>query len=508
MLDGQERLRSERDLYRQCLELCDAEDPAPLLQRTISLLREIAGAAHGYIELSDTSAEPARTWWAATGVGQDELEVIRSRVSSGVVAEAIATETVVHVPSALLDERFGDRESVRAAEIGAVLCVPLSGAGVSGVLYLQDHLDGDAGGRRFSTQDVESLETVARFVGTLAGQMAELLRRRERQDATAPFRSRLQLNGLIGRSPALAETLARIEVLATMEANVLLVGASGTGKSLLAKLLHDNSRRKSAPFVAINCAALPEPLVESELFGADRGAHSGVSASGIDGKVSAAEGGTLFLDEVGELSPPVQAKLLQFLQSKQYYRLGGTQPQSADVRIVAASNRDLQSGLKDGWFREDLYYRLRGVELAMPSLAERPEDLPLLASHFVNLACDSNGLPRMRVSVAAMGAISVSDWPGNVRQLANKCEEAVVSARIEGATTIELRHMFPQPREETPDQRTTFQQFRDLRDRQFLAGALEAESWNVSRTARALELSRSHLNSLIRRFGLQRNAGH
>jgi len=507
-------VRKERDLFRQCLDLCQTEDPAPLLTQTVRLLTELAGAEHGYIEISDVAHASSRVWSAHVGVDDAHLEVIRSRISRGIVAEAMETGQTLHVPDALLDERFSARESVRRHQIRAVLCVPVRAEGISGVVYLQNGAAGSMG-PRFAEGDVRCVEEVAMFVGSVAGRLLELIRRRSSEDATVDARKQLRADAVIGRSAALARVLSRIAVVATLESNVLLTGPSGTGKSMLARILHDNSQRATAPFVELNCAALPEALVESELFGAERGAHSGVAQRGMDGKVAAAEGGTLFLDEIGELQPSIQAKLLQFLQSKEYYRLGATKPSRANVRIIAATNRDLETAMAEGTFRQDLYYRLRGVLVAVPSLGERREDVPVLAAHFCAEMCTKNNLPAMTLSHGALAAIEFADWPGNVRQLASRCDEAVIAARMEGATTIEIRHVFggaPERGKVRDDEEglaraCTFQQFRDLRDRTFLEKALHGRDWNVAQTARDLEMSRSHLNALIRRYDLHRGNG-
>ncbi|MBV1862649.1 MAG: sigma-54-dependent Fis family transcriptional regulator, partial [Nannocystaceae bacterium] len=407
-------------------------------------------------------------------------------------------QEVVHVASAMLDERFSVRASVKLERIEAVLCVPLTAPSSAGVVYLQNLM----GGGSFSSDDVTVVRTVAEYLGTLTSRLLELNRRRLEQDCTAQVRKRVRTEGLIGRSAALAGVLERLELLASMDANVLITGPSGTGKSFFAHLLHQNSARADAPFIALNCAALPEGLVENELFGAERGAHS-TAAAPIGGKVATAEGGTLFLDEVGELPLAVQAKVLQLVQNREYYPLGGTRAVQANVRIITATNRELEHELENNAFRKDLYYRIRGVQLRVPPLVERREDIPLLVEYFCAQSCERNGLQPLRPSPAALVAAEFSDWPGNVRELASACEEAVVNARLERALEIEPHHLFPSgDASEAPG----FHESRQQWECSYLEKVLSKHDWNVAQSARALRISRSHLNAMIRRCELRRGA--
>jgi two-component system response regulator HydG len=209
---------------------------------------------------------------------------------------------------------------------------------------------------------------------------------------------------------------------------VLLLGESGTGKELLARALHEHSPRMGRPFVVVNCAALPESILEAELFGHERGAFTGAVAR-KEGRIERAHGGTLFLDEVGELSPPVQAKLLRVLQEGELERVGGTETLSVDFRLVSATNRDLAAAVRDGTFREDLYYRLNVIEIRPPPLRERPEDILLLAEHFLRIHARKNGKPIGGLTDEARAALSRYRWPGNVRELENVMERAVVLTR-------------------------------------------------------------------------------
>jgi two-component system response regulator HydG len=230
---------------------------------------------------------------------------------------------------------------------------------------------------------------------------------------------------IVGQSPALRATLDIIRQAAPSSATVLLLGESGTGKELFARALHEHSNRAQAPFVPINCAAIPETILESELFGYERGAFTGAVAR-KEGRIERAQGGTLFLDEVGELSSAVQVKLLRFLQEGEIERLGGTSTVKVDSRVVAATNRDLASAVQAGRFREDLYYRLNVIQVVLPPLRERLEDIPLLADHFVARYAAKNGKQFSGITPGAMEALEAYGWPGNVRELENAIERAVV----------------------------------------------------------------------------------
>jgi DNA-binding NtrC family response regulator len=269
--------------------------------------------------------------------------------------------------------------------------------------------------------------------------VARVLERRDLLRENERLRRRLEASTdgfrLIGRSAALAETLARAARAAPTDATVLIHGESGTGKELLARSIHTLSPRAEAPWVAINCAALPETLLESELFGHERGAFTG-AVSRRRGRVELAEGGTLFLDEIGDLPAAVQVKLLRFLQEREFCRLGGEETLRADVRVISATHRDLEASMREGSFREDLYYRLNVVRLDLPPLRERREDIPELVEHFVARYAKRHDRPVPAISREAMDALLKYGYPGNVRELENVIEQAIVLSS-EGALTVD-----------------------------------------------------------------------
>lgn len=230
---------------------------------------------------------------------------------------------------------------------------------------------------------------------------------------------------LVGNSPALLSTVEKAKRVALAKTTVLLLGETGTGKELFAQLIHQSSPRAKKPFVAVHCAAIAPTLLESEIFGHEKGAFTGANERRI-GRFEAANGGTLFLDEIGEIDLATQVKLLRFLETHAIERLGAQKQIQLDVRLVCATNRNLAEMVKAGTFREDLYYRLSVVALMLPALRERPTDIPILIEHYVNFFAQENGLPRVRIARSAMDALSHYSWPGNIRELRNFCENLVV----------------------------------------------------------------------------------
>ena len=264
--------------------------------------------------------------------------------------------------------------------------------------------------------------------------LGEVVRRRDLEEEVSSLRQQLDeqygFESLIGRSSAMRKVFDVIRQVAPTKTTVLIRGESGTGKELVARALHQNSRRKNARFVAINCAALPATLIESELFGHERGAFTG-AVQKRRGLIHAADGGTLFIDEVGELAPALQAKLLRVLETRAVTPLGSTREESVDIRIVAATHQDLETKVQDGSFREDFLYRLRVVQIDLPPLRERREDIPLLARAFLDEAVDENGLEPRRFNPEALSRLGAYEWPGNVRELRNAVESAAVLSRTE-----------------------------------------------------------------------------
>lgn len=499
------RAEKERELYLGLLNLSEAEDPGEFVERALALIVDILGAARAYIELVDPESDSGDSttedsaWWTAAGCSDEEIARIRESVSRGIIAHAIAAGQVLSVPSALLDPRFRDRDSVKRSKIETVLCVPIGSEPPLGVVYLM----GASSAGAFRQTEISRAETFAKHLVPLAEQFFQK-HRRSSADATRALRQRLNLTTIVGRSPALARLLSELELAAPVDVSLLISGETGTGKSQIARVIHQNSARRSGPFLEINCAAIPDTLLESELFGAAAGAHSTASKK-VEGKIAAATGGTLFLDEIAELSLTAQAKLLQLLQTKTYYALGSTKPQTADIRVMAATNADLPERIKTQHFREDLFYRLSVLPLRVPPLAERPEDVPLLAEHFCKLAAQKHGASGLSFSPSALASLRTRAWPGNVRELENVIEAAVLRARARNVSQVQPVHLFPA--EAPPGEQEaprTFQEETRRFQRSLLKQRLEEHDWNVSQTARDLDLARAHVYNLIKAFELER----
>ncbi len=317
---------------------------------------------------------------------------------------------------------------------------------------------------------------------------------------------------LVGGGTAMRRVFETIQKVAETDLTVLIRGESGTGKELVAQAIRDTSARRDRPFVAVNCAAINRELVESELFGHEKGAFTGADQR-REGRFEAADGGTIFLDEIGDMAPDTQAKVLRVLQERQLERVGGTKSVEVDVRVVAATHRDLEKDVEEGRFREDLYYRLKVVQLALPPLRERSEDLPALCDRFLRQVAERLGRDRVGISPAAHAWLTQHPWPGNVRELRNLLEQAAVLSsgdEIE-VTDLQLDARAPRPRGNgeashfSPDanfadaKRQTVETF----ERDFLLRALRAHDGNVSQTARTVGLVRQSLQQKIRELNLR-----
>ncbi|MGE5127685.1 MAG: sigma-54-dependent transcriptional regulator [Betaproteobacteria bacterium] len=304
---------------------------------------------------------------------------------------------------------------------------------------------------------------------------------------------------LLGSSAPMRQVIELVGTVAASDATVLITGESGTGKEVVARAIHGASPRRYNPMVVVNCGALPEGILESELFGHEAGAFTGARAR-HRGKFESAEGGTVFLDEIGEVSPKVQVELLRVLEEKKVTRLGGSAPVAVDFRTITATNRDLQAAVKAGAFREDLYWRLNVVHIHIPPLRERPEDVPLLAEHFLAKFAQSMSRRPMRFSADALDALSSYPWPGNVRELQNAVERAVVVGHGDVVQGSDLPLRVTQaPAAGGPGPRSLAEA-----ERAHVQSVLDASGWNITRAARVLDVDRVTLYNKIRKYDLRK----
>jgi DNA-binding NtrC family response regulator len=320
---------------------------------------------------------------------------------------------------------------------------------------------------------------------------------REMQFLREEVKERTRFESMIGQSKPMQEIFDLICDVAPMDSTVLITGPTGTGKGLAAKAIHSNSPRCNGPFVTVNCGAIPEHLMETELFGHQKGAFTDAKET-KKGRLELAHGGTLFLDEVGEISMRMQIDLLRVLEDRVFYRVGGTQPMEADFRVIAATNRNLEKAIREGIFREDLYFRLNVISIAMPSLSKRKEDIPLLAEHFLHRFVQETNKTIDKISREAMDELMLYDWPGNVRELENAIERAVVVGKerqmLPGDLPILCYGPFHAP------QNNSLKEVEKNHIRQILTD----NDWNIARSAKILGIDRSTLYSKIKRYDIQK----
>ncbi|MGA9522371.1 MAG: sigma-54-dependent Fis family transcriptional regulator [Myxococcaceae bacterium] len=449
--------------------------------------------------------DPARGELFSRAAHLPEISQIRLKLGQGVAGYVAAHGVPVNVPDPHGEKRFfSDIDRMTGYRTTSMLAVPLRGADseLFGVLQVLNR----RGGGPFTDDDVQQLEAIARQIGVAlesTSLVQEIRRAREQPNAPVGY----FFNRIIGESPAMQGVYRLVSKAATTHATVLIQGESGCGKELFARAVHVNSARREKPFVKVDCAALPASLIENELFGHEKGAFTGADHR-VEGKFEAAHGGTVFIDELGELPLSVQGKLLRVLQDREFERVGGTQTVKIDVRIVAATNRDLVRMVAEGRFREDLYYRIKVVELVLPPLRDRgAEDIERLARHFVASAARKHRLPSVpRLSPAALELLRGYRWPGNVRELENCIESAVVLS--EGEILPENlplpsadRGSPPATATAGPREPVPFLTLAEV-ERRHILGVLDAVQGNRTAAAKALGIGRNTLTRKLKEFGI------
>jgi Nif-specific regulatory protein len=442
---------------------------------------------------------------ASHGLTPEEKKRGIYRLDEGVTGLIFRTAQPFVVPDISKEPLFLNKTGSRRIDKGRIsfIGVPiiLHGAAI-GVLSV-DHLFGED---ISFEEDIRFLSIVALLIAqfVLLNQQVEAREedlRRENLSLKVELSEKSQNFLIVGKSPAVMEVRQLLNKVAPSKASVLLLGESGTGKTLVARVIHELSPRARYPFIKVNCASLPENLLESELFGYEKGAFTG-ALKAKPGRFEEAEGGSIFLDEVGELSPALQAKLLRFLQEREFERLGSTKTRKVDVRIIAATNRDLDAAVKDGQFREDLFYRLNVFPISVPPLRERQEDLAPLLNYFLDKVSREYGR-RFYLTQAASEALSEYHWPGNVREMENLVERLVIM--VEGSE-IDLKdlpsHLLSARKLAELKDQVFVSRLKEMEKREIMA-ALERNHWIQSQAAMELGLTLRQIGYRVKQFGLE-----
>ena len=446
--------------------------------------------------------------WSKVALGSDEI--LRFDASMGIAGRAATTGETINVKDAYSHPQFynaiDDQTGYRTRNVLAVAVRNQKGAIIGAFEALnkragpfsqrdEDFLDALASHAAIAIENAQLIGELRRREDELAQQNAHLLREVE---------SKYSTHGIIGAGPRIQQVVRLVERIRDSLVNVLVTGESGTGKELVAKAIHYTSSRARRPFVALNCAALPETLLESELFGIEKGVATGVESR--VGQFQKADGGTLFLDEIGDLSLIAQAKILRVLQERILERVGGRNPIRVDVRLLAATNKDLEAEIAKGAFREDLYYRIKVVHIHMPPLRDIREEIGLLANHFLREYCAETGRPALEFSPEVMRRLTMAPWPGNIRQLRNEVMRLSAVSRQNPITEEDLWEGVPTPRYDRavakPSKPQSLKSAVGQLEKQMILEALQGTRNNQQQAARLLGLSRQGLINKMKRYAI------
>jgi Nif-specific regulatory protein len=463
----------------------------------IDALFEVTPAARGVILIAGETIERPASVYA--------IDRVRGPVESISISRTVVTQVLSKRVALLSNDAspasFADTDSLLNGHVRSLLCVPMILSNkITGLIYLDTH--------RQSQFDESHLRTATMISAMAAGALERIGDIERLKSENKHLRAELHSgHRMIGDSDAIRRVLEIISRVAARDSTVLIVGESGTGKELVAREIHNRSVCATGPFVAVNCATLSESLLESDLFGHEKGAFTGAITQ-KKGKFEFADGGTIFLDELGEMPPQVQAKLLRVLQEGEFERVGGIRSIRSNVRVIAATNRDLKQALKSGGFREDLYYRLNVVQLTVPPLRERRDDILLLANYFISKHSEKCKRVVTGLSDAARSCLLQYDWPGNVRELENAIEHAIVLGSSEHVEVEDLPDQVMETAVSLENQSSIdYQSLVQNAKRQILLNAIESTNGNYSAAARLLGIHPKNLHRLIRSAGLRGSSG-
>jgi len=467
-LTGYRRLQSFAE------QLLGEYELGSLLENMMDAVIEITRADKGFLIIAEGEDFNIRV---ARNIDRETIDDAVAHVSDSIIAKVISTRQALIVSDALQHTEFKSAQSVINLQLSSVMCAPLVHKGnLIGVIYVGNENIANLFERRHLD-----------LLGVFASQASLILAnailvndlKLDKKQLTQKLQG-MRFGSIIGACDAMREIFTTIDKVAPTNVNVLVLGETGTGKELIANEIHNRSPRANKPFVTLNCGAIPESLLESELFGHVKGAFTGASAT-REGKFQAADGGTIFLDEIGEMPLNLQVKLLRVLQERTITKVGATKSESVDIRVVAATNINLETAVKEGKFRDDLYYRLNVVQMRLPPLRQRGDDVVLIARYLINKVCDELRLPPKELGAEAIQALKKFEWPGNIRQLENRLKKAIVLADSAILTPGDL-DLSPEVLQETLP-------LADAKERfayNYIMEALERNGGNRTQTAKEL----------------------
>ncbi len=493
-------------LYRISQALLHRQAVSTLLQEVLDILESEIGLSHGALSLRKPDSD-IFVIEASRGLTPEEMQRGQYKIGEGITGMVAQSGQPEIVPDISKDARFLNRTRARTGKKNAFICTPIIHNGsVVGTIST----DRPSSTEEDLRSDLDFLMLVGNLLATAVAAMSESIAEREslmaeNERLRRQLGNRYQPSNLVGNSRLMRQVYDQIMQVADSAATVLIRGESGTGKELVARALHYGSSRRNAPFISVNCAALPETLIESELFGHEKGAFTGAQQQ-RKGRFELANGGTLFLDEIGDISPAVQVRFLRALQERVIDRVGGDTPIAVNVRIIAATNRNLEAAIKENRFREDLYYRLNVFPIYLPPLRERKSDILLLAEHFLKKHCEVYGKSIKRISTTAINMMMAYHWPGNVRELENCLERAVLTASDEvihgynlppSLQTSDETHtsIFPK---DGADLKTMVESY----EKEIIIDALKKHRGNAAATARYLNTTQRIINYRIQKLGI------
>jgi Nif-specific regulatory protein len=433
----------------------------------------------------------------ATGEKSDEVRQFEVELGEGIAGYVAQTGEPLLIPDVSRDHRWDKKISESIGfKTTSIACVPLKAENrIIGVFEIIDKEDGSP----IREEDMKMLSAIADMASMAIVNARKIDQvQRENRDLKEEIKDKYKI---IGEGRGLGKVISDALKVANSKTSTLILGESGTGKELLARLIHQAGPRRSMPMVVLNCAALPETLLESELFGHEKGAFTGATNRKI-GKFELADRGTIFLDEIAEMSQAMQAKLLHVLQEGVFYRVGGLEPRKVDVRVIAATNKDILKEVSEERFREDLFYRLNVVQINMPPLRARREDIPLLAEYFLNMFRMERGIQDLKISREAMDRMLQYDWPGNVREFRNAIERAVVMGNGRMIMPEDLPISGTRRVSQEIHAGMTLKEAMDGFKREFVKKTLEKAGGNKSKAARMMDIQRTYLSRLIAELGL------